>query len=395
MSQVLMAAVGAFCVGLVGAMLGAWWLSRRLAAQWASQSHQVLQARFDAYANAQLQVLRDAAHASADAMPAPAVASSVALAAPRAEVVLANAALQGVAERLDALIASLSTLPEADGLVQGIAAAQRAAADHARASHDSLLHVVEQAKRELQVHVDTALLQSADRSARPWQARFDALEPLLEQIHSDIKDLRDTTLLRPSDGLSVDTAALADVLQSHSAAALQAQRDIVSEAGRRAEEALQLSLERIPLRVQQAIQVELQFHGQQAAERDAAIAARQQRWQDEQDERRAADCRALLYAFNAPPAATAPSSARPDAEPQRPRVRAPDAAGRPPAAVSARPPELELTPLPRPEPAPEPEAAQPELSDEELDALPPELPVPGKARKRVLPAPRNPPLRSL
>ncbi len=36
-----------------------------------------------------------------------------------------------------------------------------------------------------------------------------------------------------------------------------------------------------------------------------------------------------------------------------------------------------------------------ELTDEELDALPPELPTPDKSRKRILPAPKKPVLRSL
>jgi hypothetical protein len=53
------------------------------------------------------------------------------------------------------------------------------------------------------------------------------------------------------------------------------------------------------------------------------------------------------------------------------------------------------TPLPRPEPVQEPEVVERELSDEELDALPPELPTDKKPRKRVLPAPKKPTLNSL
>lgn len=66
-----------------------------------------------------------------------------------------------------------------------------------------------------------------------------------------------------------------------------------------------------------------------------------------------------------------------------------------PTAVSARLPELLLTPLPRPEPVYEEPEPVVELSDDELDALPPELPVPDKPRKRILPVPKKPVLRNL
>jgi hypothetical protein len=53
------------------------------------------------------------------------------------------------------------------------------------------------------------------------------------------------------------------------------------------------------------------------------------------------------------------------------------------------------TPLPRPAPSYAADAPELELSDEEIDALPAELPVPGPARKRVLPAPKKPVMREL
>jgi hypothetical protein len=65
-------------------------------------------------------------------------------------------------------------------------------------------------------------------------------------------------------------------------------------------------------------------------------------------------------------------------------------------SVSARPPEWLLTPVPQPKPVydDEPEPMR-ELSDEEIDALPPDLPVADKARKRILPTPKRPVLRNL
>lgn len=62
----------------------------------------------------------------------------------------------------------------------------------------------------------------------------------------------------------------------------------------------------------------------------------------------------------------------------------------PPAAQHAPQP----APLARPASKPEP-VAQRELTDDELDALPPDLPPLGKPRKRVMAPPKKPPLRSL
>ena len=62
-----------------------------------------------------------------------------------------------------------------------------------------------------------------------------------------------------------------------------------------------------------------------------------------------------------------------------------------PAAERRGPP----LPLPRPEPQVQAVEAKPELSDEEIDALPPEVPTPGKPRKRILPPPKKPAMRSL
>lgn len=62
---------------------------------------------------------------------------------------------------------------------------------------------------------------------------------------------------------------------------------------------------------------------------------------------------------------------------------------------SARPPEMLLTPVSFPECVPVDEAPTRELSDAEIDALSPELPNPALSRRRVLPTPKLPVMRSL
>lgn len=261
MNPPLALGVAAFALGLLGAALGAWWLSKRLSAQWASEMPRLLQAQLEAHARAQVPPLRDAS-------------------------------------------------PAADAPV-------------------------------------------------------------------------------------LDTALLAAQLRSQLTAAFDAQREALQRARQQADDTLHQALQRLPQGVQQAIQVELEFQAQQQAERDAARAVEQQRWQAEKDERRAAELRVLLQALGAQPSAGATRTAASPPEPARPPVPAPGALARHAAAVSARPPELELTPLPRPQPSRGPEPAAPELSDEELDALPPDLPAPDKARRRILPPPKRPPFRSL
>lgn len=63
--------------------------------------------------------------------------------------------------------------------------------------------------------------------------------------------------------------------------------------------------------------------------------------------------------------------------------------------MSARPPELLQTPLPRAEPVYAATEPTRELTDAEIDALPADLPELTLPRKRILPSPRKPTLRSL
>jgi type VI secretion system protein ImpL len=66
-----------------------------------------------------------------------------------------------------------------------------------------------------------------------------------------------------------------------------------------------------------------------------------------------------------------------------------------PASLSARPPELMGTPRPQPAPVCAPQEPERELSDEEIDALPPDLPAPTRLQGKKLPAPRKPVLRNI
>jgi hypothetical protein len=151
-------------------------------------------------------------------------------------------------------------------------------------------------------------------------------------------------------------------------------------------QALQVALARMPQSLQEALQAELDLFGHQQAQRDVAIAQR--------EEARGAVLRALVESLSA---AKVPRPAPPRAttSPALAPALAPPAPSAPEAAVSARPPELLLTPLPEPAPVYEAPAPERELTDEEIDALPPEPLVTDKPRKRVLPPPKKPVMRSL
>ena len=159
-------------------------------------------------------------------------------------------------------------------------------------------------------------------------------------------------------------------------------------------------------------------------DRDQQLLAMHGRWLTEQAHRqaeqalaseaahrqmRAAHLEAMLQERNSAPARSAPltvplapsgqaavvpqtSAARTDVAPS------PTPAGPSPVrsgSMSARPPELLLTPITRSDTAATPAAFERAWTDEELDALPPELPAPGPSRKRTLRAPAKPPLRNI
>jgi hypothetical protein len=107
-------------------------------------------------------------------------------------------------------------------------------------------------------------------------------------------------------------------------------------------------VQRLPQLVQQAIQLELEYLAQQQAQRDEARSDEQRLWQADQDRRRAEELQLLRRAL--------------------------EAAGGVPA-VDTDESEIEVT-------------------DEELDAMPPELPAPAKPRKRIV-APKAPTMQKL
>ncbi|MDZ4360923.1 MAG: hypothetical protein U1B84_31670, partial [Variovorax sp.] len=146
----------------------------------------------------------------------------------------------------------------------------------------------------------------------------------------------------------------------------------------------------------QATRAELELLGQQQTAHHEAQRLAMVRWQADQDARRLAEWQAL---WPAPPTLLAKRGgpvAPPVATPPPPslRPRAP-----PPAFVLHEDSEPRTEPISLALPAVarwEAEAApERELTDEEIDALPPELPVATRVPGRKLPAPKGPVLRNL
>lgn len=143
-----------------------------------------------------------------------------------------------------------------------------------------------------------------------------------------------------------------------------------------------------------AIRAELALLGQQQTAHQKAQRLALARWQAEQDARRLAEWQALSPALPtwpgrrggpvAPPVAPSP--------PQRPR-----ASPSVPALHEDSEPQNSTVPLALPAPVHEEAESAPEreLTDEEIDALPPDLPVPTRVPGRKLPAPKGPVLRNL
>ena len=166
-------------------------------------------------------------------------------------------------------------------------------------------------------------------------------------------------------------------------AKFKAQHLAQAAAQQQAALALQQALQAVPSVLQRALQIELEFQATQQAQRDQAQRQQHERWQGELQGR----VEGLLQALSAQPGPAAGRTAR--AAPALAHQREPHPTLR--ASVSARPPEWGLTPIARPEPVDAPPDPAPELTDEEIDALAPELPLAGPPRKRVLPGPTPPP----
>ena len=173
-------------------------------------------------------------------------------------------------------------------------------------------------------------------------------------------------------------------------AQLEAQRRAFEHAREQAQRDLQQALLCVPQWVQQTIRVELELLGWQHAERHKAQLREQQRWQSEQDAQRQAEWWALLSGSPMPrPVDAPPAAGRPD----RP-VPVPQSA--PATDSSACPAESMGVPQPQSAPVHALEVPERELSDEEIDALPPDLPAPTRRQGgRKLPAPQKPVLRNI
>lgn len=232
------------------------------------------------------------------------------------------------------------------------------------------------------------------------------LKPRLpEQLYDDVPPVSMADLLQNFSRQVAELDARFPIHQQAQASAnteAQVQTRAQTTAQEQVEHSLQQALQRLPQKLQQAIQVELAFQATQQAQRDQALADQQSRWREEQDQLHAQ--RAAYYEATINRLAQALSAPR-----GQPEVRALDSRGathlRPPAfdapasrtqAVSARPPELLQSPIVRPAPVYATEEPSPELTDTELDALPPDLPTPGRPPLRILPPPKNKPtLRNL
>jgi hypothetical protein len=171
-------------------------------------------------------------------------------------------------------------------------------------------------------------------------------------------------------------------------AQLEAQRDAFELAREQAQRDLQQTLLCVPQWIQQAVRIELEFLGRQEAERHKAQFREQQRWQSGQDEQRLAEWSTLMSASASRPVNKASAAA---SRPERPMPMPTPA----PVSLLARPPELMDTPRPQPAPVCAPQEPERELSDEEIDALPPDLPAPTRLQGRKLPAPKKPVLRDI
>lgn len=260
-----------------------------------------------------------------------------------------------------------------------------------------------QLNAQLQAHL-RAIDALAERHAQQLQCRAQQLRSVLEAwkqelcgtLHTNVRALPQSPPSSLLPGQGMNAAVLIEQLHTRIGNELEAQRQAIEQANAQGDQALQQTLQRVPQLVQQAIQVEFEFQAQQQADRDEARASEQQRWQAEQEEHRATELQMLIRSL-------AEQAGKPQqvvvamesTVPPRPSATQPGSSGARASAVSARPPELMHTPLPRPQATYEQVEPVPELSDEELDALPPELPGSGKPRKRVLPAPKKPSLRSL
>ncbi len=161
-----------------------------------------------------------------------------------------------------------------------------------------------------------------------------------------------------------------------------------ANGGSKPELALQEMQHRLPALLQQTLKVEFEYYAQRQSERDGA----QSLWL----ERRQAD-QELLAVRREERSVTALRGVFEKLEKREEfeKLGTPVAPAHQPDRMSACPPELLHTPLPRAAPVYSTPQPTRELTDEEIDALPADLPEPLMPRKRILRSPKMPTLRSL
>ncbi|MBJ2159137.1 hypothetical protein JC881_25425 [Variovorax sp. IB41] len=175
-------------------------------------------------------------------------------------------------------------------------------------------------------------------------------------------------------------------------AQLKAQRQAFEVARAQAQWDLHHALLCVPQWVQRAARIELELLGRQHTERHKALLREQQRWQSEQETQRQAEWRTLLSGLSAP---MPRESAQPAdiAQAEKPTL-APLPAAAAAAAAADSHEAMETLRVP-PALIQSPEVPERELSDEEIDALPPDLPAPVRPQRRKMSAPNKPILRNI
>lgn len=171
-------------------------------------------------------------------------------------------------------------------------------------------------------------------------------------------------------------------------AQLKAQRRAFELASEQVQRDLQQALLCVPQWVQKAARVELELLGRQHTERHRELLREQKRWQADQEDQRQAEWRALLLE-PVTPRPPKPNTGQPsDREPGKRSASVP-----PPTPADVH----EATSVRRPQPVPVAvaEELERELTDEEIDALPPDLPPPVRSRGRKMSAPNKPILRNI
>ena len=169
-------------------------------------------------------------------------------------------------------------------------------------------------------------------------------------------------------------------------ALLKAQRQACESASKQAQRDLQQALLCVPQWVQRAARIELELLGRQHTERHKALLREQQLWQSEQQTQREAEWRTLLSGFGQTglrEALLPGGIAQAKKSAPVPMPAAPDTSEAPDMHSS-----LPGTTLP-------PEEPERMLSDEEIDALPPDLPAPVRLQRRKMSAPNKPTLRNI